>query len=43
MDGKTPLEMASSPTGFDAAIDALNRKARELALERETWLCFGME
>lgn len=37
LNGQTPLEAASSPAGFDAAIDALNRKARERALERKAW------
>ncbi|MEY9538069.1 hypothetical protein ABIE85_001129 [Bradyrhizobium diazoefficiens] len=34
LNGLSPLEAASSATGFDAAIDALNRKTRELALEK---------
>ncbi|WP_439364243.1 competence protein CoiA family protein [Bradyrhizobium sp. DASA03005] len=37
LDGKTPFETASDPAGLDAAIDALNRKARKLALETKAW------
>src|SRR5699024_12801403 len=32
LNGLTPFEAASSSTGLDAAIEALNRKARELEL-----------
>lgn len=35
LDGLSPLEVAPSATGFDAAIIALDRKARELALEEQ--------
>ncbi|WP_027582061.1 antitoxin Xre/MbcA/ParS toxin-binding domain-containing protein [Bradyrhizobium sp. Ai1a-2] len=34
LNGLSPLEAASNATGFDAAIEALNRRARELALEK---------
>lgn len=38
LDGRTPAEAAaSSPRGFEAAIVALNRKAREVALEHKAW------